>query len=74
MTDVEAIRELTEIVRDEEIMQTIGWLAWGIGFVVIGMILFRILQHVKAAAHRPPTLEQTRQIIREELKRVEVNL
>jgi hypothetical protein len=72
MTDGEAIRELLEIVRDEEIVQTIGWLAWGVGFVVIGVILFLIL-HVKAAAaaaHRPPTLEQTRQVIREELKRV----
>jgi hypothetical protein len=70
MTDVEAIRELTEIVRDEEIVQTIGWLAWGVGFLAIGGILFMILQHVKGL--RPLTLEQARQIIREEeLKRYE---
>jgi len=70
MTDVEAIRELTEIVRDEEIVQTIGWLAWATGFLIIGGILFLILQNIKA--HRPLTLEQARQIIREELKRHEV--
>ena len=70
MTDVEAIRELTEIVRDEEIVQTIGWLAWATGFLIIGGILFLILQHVKA--YRPLTVEQARQIIREELKRHEV--
>jgi uncharacterized membrane protein len=40
MSEVEAIKQLTEVVRDEEFIITIGWLPWGASMIIVGGLLF----------------------------------
>jgi uncharacterized membrane protein len=40
MSEVEAIKQLTEVVRDEEFIITIGWIPWGASMIIVGGLLF----------------------------------
>lgn len=70
MSEVEAIKQLTEVVRDEEIIVTIGWLAWGAGMIIIGGLLFMILQRLP---QRSMTVEDARKIAKEIIEQLRSN-
>lgn len=70
MSEVEAIKQLTEVVRDQEIIVTIGWLAWGAGMIIIGGLLFMILQRLP---QRSMTVEEARKIAKEIIEQLRSN-
>ena len=70
MSEVEAIKQLTEVVRGEEFVITIGWLAWGAGMIIIGGLLFMILQRLP---QRSMTVEEARKIAKEIIEQLRSN-
>ena len=70
MSEVEAIKQLTEVVRGEEFVITIGWLAWLAGMIIIGGLLFLILQRLP---QRSMTVEEARKIAKEIIEQLRSN-
>jgi hypothetical protein len=70
MSEVEAIKQLTEVVRGEEFIITIGWLAWVAGMIIIGGLLFLILQRLP---QRSMTVEEARKIAKEIIEELRSN-
>ena len=70
MSEVEAIKQLTEVVRGEEFIITIGWIAWAAGMIVIGGLLFMILQRLP---QRSMTVEEARKIAKEIIEQLRSN-
>ena len=70
MNEVEAIKQLTEVVRGEEFVITIGWLAWLAGMIIISGLLFMILQRLP---QRSMTVEEARKIAKEIIEELRSN-
>ena len=70
MSEVEAIKQLTEVARGEEFIITIGWLAWVAGMIIIGGLLFLILQRLP---QRSMTVEEARKIAKEIIEQLRSN-